>query len=91
MIITISGKHGGGKTTIGKKIAESLGIRYLSTGKVFRDLAKHMNMTLIEFIKYVEENPETDEKIHYHGTCRQPQCRKNHPFQRTYRSQTARW
>ncbi len=63
MIITISGLHGTGKTTIGKKVAESLGIRYFSTGQAFRDLAKHMNMSLVELIKYVEKNPETDKKL----------------------------
>ncbi|MFX1393395.1 MAG: (d)CMP kinase [Promethearchaeota archaeon] len=63
MIITISGLHGTGKSTIGKKVAETLGIRYFSTGEVFRDLANLMNMTLFEFTKYVEENPETDRKL----------------------------
>ncbi len=63
MIITISGLHGTGKTTIGKKIANSLGIRFFSTGQAFRDLAKHMNMTIEEFVKYVDENPETDRKL----------------------------
>ena len=63
MIITISGLHGTGKTTIGKKVAESLGLRYFSTGEVFRDLAKLMSMSLVEFTKYVEENPETDKKL----------------------------
>ena len=39
MIITISGLHGTGKSTIGKKLAENLGIRYYSTGQAFRELA----------------------------------------------------
>jgi len=63
MILSISGKHGVGKTTIGKKVAESLGLRYFSTGEVFRDLAKLMNMSLVEFTKYVEENPDMDKKL----------------------------
>ncbi len=63
MILTISGLHGTGKSTIGKLIAENLGIRYYSTGMAFRDLAKDMNMTLEEFTKYVENHSEIDNKL----------------------------
>jgi len=63
MILTISGLHGTGKSTIGKLIAENLGIQYYSTGQVFRDLAQEMNVTLEEFTEYVEKNPEIDEKL----------------------------
>lgn len=63
MIITISGLHGTGKSTIGKKIAEALGIKYYSTGQAFRDLANNMNMTLEEFTKYVETHQEIDNKL----------------------------
>jgi cytidylate kinase len=63
MIITISGLHGTGKSTIAKLIAEKLRIKYYSTGQIFRDLAIEMNMNLEEFTKYVEENPEIDKKL----------------------------
>ncbi len=63
MIITISGLHGTGKSTIAKLIAEKLKIKYYSTGQIFRDLALEMNMTLEEFTKYVEENPDIDKKL----------------------------
>ena len=63
MIITISGLHGSGKSTIGKKIAETLGIKYYSTGQAFRDLASNMNMTLEEFTKHVETHQEIDNKL----------------------------
>ncbi|MFW9899838.1 MAG: (d)CMP kinase [Candidatus Thorarchaeota archaeon] len=63
MIITISGLHGTGKSTIGKIIAEKLDLQYYSTGQAFRDLAKEMNMTLEKFTKYVERNPEIDKKL----------------------------
>jgi len=63
MILTISGLHGTGKSAIGKKLAESLGIKYYSTGEAFRDLAKDMNMSLKEFTHYVEENPEIDKQL----------------------------
>ena len=60
MIITISGLHGTGKSTIGKLIARALGLRFYSTGETFRELANEKNMTLKEFTKYVENNPNID-------------------------------
>ncbi|MCK4381159.1 MAG: AAA family ATPase [Candidatus Lokiarchaeota archaeon] len=63
MILSISGLHGTGKSTIGKLIADKLGIQYYSTGQAFRDLAQEMNMTLEEYSKYVEENPEIDKDL----------------------------
>jgi len=63
MILTISGLHGTGKSTIGKLVAEKLGIKYYSTGQAFRDLAKKMNLTLEEATKYVENNPKIDKKL----------------------------
>lgn len=63
MILTISGLHGTGKSTIGKLLAEELGLKYYSTGQAFRDLAKEMNLTLKEFTEYVEKNPDIDKKL----------------------------
>jgi len=67
VILTITGFHGTGKSTIGKLIAESLGITYYSTGEAFRELAKEKEMTLAEFTEFVENHPdvdlELDEKI----------------------------
>jgi cytidylate kinase len=63
MILTISGLHGTGKSTIGKLVAEKLGIKYYSTGQAFRDLAKEMDLTLEEFTDYVEKNPEIDKEL----------------------------
>ena len=63
MILAISGLHGTGKTTVGKLIAEKLGIEYYSTGQAFRDLAREMNLSLEEFTKYVESNPDIDKKL----------------------------
>ena len=63
MILTISGLHGTGKSTIGKLLAENFGLNYYSTGQAFRDLAEQMDMTLKEFTKYVEENPHFDKQL----------------------------
>ena len=63
MILSISGLHGTGKSTIAKMIAEALGIKYYSTGKAFRDLAIEMDMSLEEFTKYAEDHPEIDNTL----------------------------
>lgn len=63
MIISISGLHGTGKSTIGKLVAQKLGIKYYSTGQAFRDLAKEMNLTLEEFSEHAENNSEIDNKL----------------------------
>ncbi len=60
MIISISGLHGTGKSTIAKLIAKHLGIVYYSTGQMFRDLAKEKDMSLEEFTNYVEVHPDID-------------------------------
>ncbi|MGM0469877.1 MAG: AAA family ATPase, partial [Promethearchaeati archaeon] len=63
MIICISGFHGTGKTTVGKKVAQRLNLDYYSTGQAFRDLAKEYEMNLKDFSKYVEDNPDIDKKL----------------------------
>ena len=63
MILTISGLHGTGKSTVAKNIAVSLGLKFYSTGDAFRELGKDMNMTLEEFTQYVEKIPEIDLKL----------------------------
>jgi cytidylate kinase len=63
MLITISGLHGTGKSTIGKSLAEKLDLDYYSTGDAFRSLASEKNMSLEEFSKYVEKNPKVDKEL----------------------------
>jgi cytidylate kinase len=63
MIITISGLHGTGKSTVGKILSKELGLNYYSTGQAFRDLAQEKNMSLEQFTDYVEENPEIDMEL----------------------------
>jgi predicted cytidylate kinase len=63
MILTISGLHGTGKSTIAKLISQKLGLKYYSTGQAFRDLGKDMNFTLEKFTDYVEKKPDIDTKL----------------------------
>ncbi len=48
MIITISGPHGSGKTTVGKLIAKKLGYRFFSTGDARGKIALKHNLTMNE-------------------------------------------
>ena len=63
MLITISGLHGTGKSTVAQLLAEKLNLTYYSTGNAFRSLAKEHNMNLEEFSNYVEKNPQIDEEL----------------------------
>ena len=60
MIITISGLHGTGKSTIAKILSKELNLEYYSTGEAFRELAQENNMDLKEFTRYAEKHPEID-------------------------------
>lgn len=60
MKITISGPPGSGKTTVARILSERLGLKLISAGSVFRQLAMEKKMSLEEFSKFAEENPEID-------------------------------
>jgi len=63
MIITISGPPGSGKTTVGRLLAEKLKIEFISTGMIFRDMAKEHGVSLAEFGKMALENPDIDKEL----------------------------
>ncbi|AAT43251.1 (d)CMP kinase [Picrophilus oshimae] len=60
MRITISGKSGSGKTTVGRLLADKLHYSFISGGYFFRKKAEEFNMNLLEFNKYSESHPEID-------------------------------
>lgn len=49
MIITISGYGGTGKSSIARKIAETLGYSYFSAGQMFREFAEEAGIPLVTF------------------------------------------
>lgn len=63
MIITITGDPGSGKSTIGKRLAETLNYEHYYMGQIRRDAAKKRGMTLTEYNKFGETNPETDFEV----------------------------
>lgn len=60
MKITISGPPGSGKTTVAKILGEKLKMKLISVGSVFRQLAMEKGMSVEEFSRFAEGNPEID-------------------------------
>ncbi len=61
MIIAISGLSGSGKTTLGRLLAEKLGYKLVCP--TFKDLAQKEGVSLMEFQKMAEKDPEIDRKF----------------------------
>ena len=61
--ITVSGSPGSGKSTVAQLLEKKLGIKYVYSGMIFREIAKKHKMTLEEFGKYCEENSEIDKEL----------------------------
>jgi cytidylate kinase len=63
MIVTVSGEIGSGKSTVARALAQALGLRYLSTGQVFREEARRRHVTLAELGRLAEQDPSIDRTI----------------------------
>ncbi|MCC7553451.1 MAG: AAA family ATPase [Methanobacteriaceae archaeon] len=63
MIITIGGLAGSGTTTAAEVLSNKIDIPFISTGSIFRDMAKERGMSVIEFSKYAENNTDIDIEI----------------------------
>jgi len=60
MIISLSGAHGSGKSTIAQKLAAALNWPRYYMGGIRREAAQKQGLTLAEYNKLGEDNPETD-------------------------------
>jgi CMP/dCMP kinase len=63
MILTVSGEIGAGKSTVARALAQLLGLRYLSSGEIFREEARLRGVTLSALGRLAEQDPSIDCKI----------------------------
>jgi cytidylate kinase len=60
LVITLAGHHGSGRTTNAKLLAESFGLRYISTGMLFRERAGELGVSLEEMNRIAAKDREFD-------------------------------
>ncbi len=63
MIITVSGLPGSGTTTASELLSDETSMELLSSGEVFRAMAKERDMSLEEFSDLAETDQEIDKKL----------------------------
>ena len=63
MIVTVSGPHGSGKSTYAAKLAGSLGLRHVSAGLMFRNLADERKVALQRFQELAATDPSIDRLV----------------------------
>ncbi|TFG33283.1 cytidylate kinase [Candidatus Thorarchaeota archaeon] len=62
-VITIGGLHGTGKSSVADSIAQKFGLRRVSAGVIFRELAEERGLTLEEFSRIAEGDLDIDKLI----------------------------
>ena len=63
MIITVGGLAGTGTTTTAELLSEKLDIPFVSSGSIFRAMAKEKGMSVLEFSEFAESNDNIDKEI----------------------------
>lgn len=62
-IITISGLPGSGTTTAAELLSKRTGMKMISSGEIFRELAREHDVTLEEFGALAEEDEDIDREL----------------------------
>jgi len=63
VVIAVSGFHGTGKSAYARLLAKRLGLRYVSAGMIFRQVARRRNMTLVQLSAEAAKEPSIDKHI----------------------------
>lgn len=62
-VITLSGELGAGKSTTTKLLVEKLGYERIYTGAIFRQRAEDLGLSLHDFSKLAEQDPQHDHYV----------------------------
>ena len=63
IVIAIGGVHGTGKSTYAKILAKDLGLRHVSAGQLFREIAKERNLSLENLNELARSDPSLDQYV----------------------------
>lgn len=63
MIVTVGGEIGAGKSTVARRLAQALGLRYLSAGEVFREEARRRGLSVEGLSRAAEQDPTIDRNL----------------------------
>lgn len=63
MLVTVSGLPGSGTSTLGRRIAQSLGLAHVDGGQVFRAMAAESDLDLADFGALAESDPAIDVEL----------------------------
>lgn len=63
VVIAVSGQPGSGKTTYARFIAQEFGLRYVSNGMIFRQIARERGVSFKELHELAERDPSIDLEI----------------------------
>jgi cytidylate kinase len=63
MRVTVSGLPGSGTTTLAEALCSRFDLEHVSSGDVFRAMARERGVSLAEFGRIAEEDPEIDREI----------------------------
>ena len=63
MRVTLNGTLGSGKSTVGRELARRLGVRYISTGQIFREIGHISNLDALQTNLEAESNSALDEAV----------------------------
>ncbi len=63
IVITVSGLHGTGKSTIAELLARNLKVRYLSAGDMFRKMAEEKGLSLADLSERAAEKDDLDRLV----------------------------